>query len=186
MESANGLPELPFLQPLVAMGPETHSTDTENGALLDRQTCWPDDIQEDGSQASTPGGLDMHMRSGLSDTGDGPISLPIWLRESSKAFHWKWVPVRIRQFARAVAAWSKGPDPPQIQKITPFFPWIQEAPVNFINASLRKRRHKIALLAFFYFCWLLTFIIVLHHSAQSGNIEGYGKPQPIWCGASFW
>ena len=168
------------------MGPDDRSDDAENGALLSRQTGWQDEIRDVGPQASTPRGSDMHMHSGSSDAGDGHISLPIWLHESSKSFHWRWVPVRIRQFARAVAAWSKGPNPPQIQKIRPFFPWIQEAPANFIIGLLPKRRHKVALLAFFYFCWLLTFILVLNHSAQAGNIQGYGKPQPIWCGASFW
>lgn len=168
------------------MGPENHNDDAENGALLDEQPSWQYEDREDGPEASTPGGSDMHMQSGSSDAGDGQFPLPVWLRESSKSFHWRWVPVRVRQAARAVVAWSKGPDPPQIQKIMPFFPWIQEAPARFLDDHLPKRRHKAALLAFFYFCWLLTFTLVLNHSAQAGDIEGYGKPQPIWCGASFW
>ena len=168
------------------MGPETYSDGGENGALLDEHASGQYEEQDDGPEASTPGGSEMHMQSGSLDAGDGHFPLPVWLRESSKSFHWRWVPVRFRQAARAVIAWSKGPDPPQIQKITPFFPWMQEAPAMFIEKHIPKRRHKATLLAFFYFCWLLTFILVLSHSAQAGNIEGYGKPQPIWCGASFW
>lgn len=174
------------LLPHVAMGPENHNDDAETGALLDEQTSWQYEDRDDGPEASTPGGSDMHLQLGSSDAGDSQFPLPVWLRESSKSFHWRWVPVCVRQAARAVVAWSKGPDPPQIQKITPFFPWIQETPARFIDKHLPKRRHKAALLGFFYFCWLLTFILVLNHSAQAGNIEGYGKPQPIWCGASFW
>ena len=168
------------------MGPENHSDHTENGALLDEHPSWHYEEGDYGREASASGESDMHMQSGSSDAGDGQLPLPVWLRESSKSFHWGWVPVRMRQAARAVVAWSKGPDPPQIQKIMPLFPWIQEAPVRLINHHLPKRRHKAALLAFFYFCWLLTFILVLNHSAQAGNIEGYGQPQPIRCGASFW
>lgn len=170
----------------IVMGPEIHEDDAENGALLDEQPSWQYEDRDDGPEASTPGGSDMHMQSGSSDAGDSPIPLPVWVRESSKSFHWTWVPVRVRHAARALVSWSKGPDPPQIQKITPFFPRIQEAPPRLIDKYLPKRRHKAALLAFFYFCWLLTFILVLNHSAQAGNIEGYGKLQPIWCGASFW
>ena len=168
------------------MGPENHNHDAENGALIDENPSWQYEDRDYGPEASTPGGSDMHMQSGSSDAGDGQSPLPVWLRESSKSFLWGWVPVPVRRTARAVVAWSKGPDPPQIQKITPLFPLIQEAPVRLIDQYLPKRKHKAALLAFFYFCWLLTFILVLNHSAQAGNIEGYGQPQPIWCGASFW
>ena len=169
------------------MGPENHSDDAENGALRDDHPSWQyEEDQDYGPEASTPGDSDMHIQSGSSDAGESHFPLPVWLRESSNSYHWGWVPVRIRQAARVVVAWSKGPDPPQIQKITPLFSWIQEAPVRCVDHYLPKRRHKAALLAFFYFCWLLTFILVLHHSAQAGTIEGYGQPQAIWCGASFW
>lgn len=169
------------------MGPQEHDGDAENGGLHDGQTPWQDD-QDDGPEASTPGSSDMHIRSrsrSPENEGDS-FPLPVWLRESSKSFHWRWVPFRVRQAARAVAAWSKGPDPPQKQKIRPFFPSIQEAPAKFIAKQFPNRRHKSALLAFFYFCWLLTFVLVLNRSAKAGNIQGYGKPQSIWCGASFW
>lgn len=168
------------------MGPENHDDDAENGALFEEQPSWQYGDQPHAPEASTPGGSDMHLQSRSSDPRDDQFPLPIWLHESSKSFHWRWMPVRIRQAARTVVAWSKGPEPPQIQKITPFFPRIQQAPVRFIDNYLPNRRHKAALLAFFYFSWLLTFVPVLNRSAQAGNIEGYGKPQPIWCGASFW
>lgn len=166
------------------MGPENTDLEAENGQ--EERLLWEENEQDDGPQASTPGGSDMHVQSGSSDAGSSHLPMPVWLRESSKSFHWGWVPVRVRQAARAVVDWSKGPDPPQIQKITPFLPMIQEAPVEFIDKHLPMRRHKAALLGLFYFCWLLTFTLVLNHSAKSGSIKGYGKPQSIWCGASFW
>lgn len=154
----------------------------ENGEPHVEQSPW----QNEGSlQTSTTESPLLQVRS-ASPGPDNELPLPVWLRESSKSFHWKWVPLSLRRAARAVATWSKGPDPPQIQKIRPFFPSIQEAPVKLLDRFLPKRRHKAALLVFFYFCWILTFSLVLHHSASAGVIEGYGKPQPIWCGASYW
>ena len=92
--------------------------------------------------------------------------------------------MRLRQWGRAIAKWTEGPHPPQIQKITPWFAPVQEAIPRFIDRQ--KRRQKIGLLAVFYLSWFLTFTLVLHHSANAGNIKGYGKPSSIWCGASFW
>ncbi|KAL8701139.1 MAG: hypothetical protein Q9201_005080 [Fulgogasparrea decipioides] len=144
--------------------------------------------QDDGPEPSTSGSSTLHVRSraGSSDIEDGDRPLPVWLRESSKSFHWRWLPYPLRHFGRTVAAWTKGPDPPQMQKLTPFFPEIQEAPVKLVAKYFPKPLHKAALLAAFLSCWLLTFSLVLHRSASAGNIKGYGKPQPIWCGASYW
>ena len=147
---------------------------------------WSDEEQDWSTQASTPSASDMHIQSGSLDGNEGHLPIPVWMRESSHSFHWKWVPLRVRQVARAIAEWSRGPDPPQIQKIVPIFPVVQEAPRRIIANYLPRTRHKIALLAFFYASWLLTFSLVLNHSAKAGNIEGYGKPESIWCGASFW
>ncbi|KAI4221272.1 MAG: hypothetical protein L6R36_007017 [Xanthoria steineri] len=147
--------------------------------------------QDGGPEASTSTSstLQVRSRAGSTDLEDshhpnGPI--PVWLRESSKSFHWKWVPYPVRHFARAVGRWVEGPDPPQMQKITPFFPTVQEAPVKLIARYLPRPIHKAALLAFFLFCWLLTFSLVLRRSSSAGNIQGYGRPQPIWCGANYW
>ena len=165
------------------MGPWEDNGDAERG---EPRLPWETVTQYDGPEASTPGSSDMDVRSELGDAENHRHTLPVWLRESSNSFHWKWIPVHIRQTARAAVAWSKGPDPPHIQKIEPFLPYIQKAPVNFIEKYFPKTKHKAGLLATFYFCWLLTFTLVLHHSAQAGKIKGYGKPQGIWCGASFW
>ena len=172
------------------MGPEPQP-DIENPEegrhIRDR---WEDEQgeqgeQDDGPQASTPGSSLIHVES--DDEGEeSQLPIPVWLRESSKSFHWGWVPVRIRQAGRAAADWTKGPDPPQIQKIAPWFPEIQEFLPRLIDTYLPKRTHKAALLACFYFGWLLTFSLVLNKSAQAGQIKGHGKPQSIWCGATFW
>lgn len=154
-------------------------SDTNNGAPKDGNGV----PETEASDSSSP---HMHVGPEASNDEERPFSPPVWMRESSKTFHWRWVPFRIRQASRSMVKWTKGPDPPQIQKITPFFPAIQEAPVRWIDERLPKRKHKVFLLAFFYCCWILIFSLVLVYSNSAGQIEGFGKPDPVWCGASYW
>lgn len=142
--------------------------------------------QDEGPSTSGSSTLRVRSRAGSSDLEDTDRPLPVWLRESSKSFHWRWVPYPLRHLARITVAWTEGPHPPQRQRITPFFPSVQEAPVKLIAKYCPRPIHKAGLLALFLFCWLLTFSLVLHHSASAGNIMGFGKPLPIWCGASYW
>lgn len=168
----------------MVMGPN----DSENGfqrGLDNGQSPGTDDEDEGPAPSYTDSPL-MQVRSASPETQHRRLPLPVWMRESSKSFHWKWVPLPVRNAARFVASWSKGPDPPQIQKITPIFPSVQEAPIKLVDRYLSERKHKGALLAFVLFTWTLTFSLVLHHSATSGDIKGYGRPQKIWCGASYW
>ncbi|MCJ1437238.1 hypothetical protein MMC27_006624 [Xylographa pallens] len=152
-------------------------------ALLSEREPW----QDDGPEPSMADSADLHIRSSASsDIENGHTSLPVWMRESSKSFHWKWVPLPVRHLARSTATWSKGPDPPQIQRITPFFPTVQEMPLRLVNSYLPKRIYKAGALIALYASWLLIFVLVLHHSSTSGEIEGYGLPTPIWCGANLW
>ena len=162
-------------------------SDLEHDTERDTPSPWE---QDGGPEPSTSASSTLDVRSrASSDVGDGTdfrMPLPVWLRESSGSFRWRWVPYQLRHFARAVAVWTKGPDPPQRQKITPFFPSVQETPVRLIARYFPRPIQKAGLLALFLFCWLLTFSLVLHHSASAGDIKGYGRPQSIWCGASYW
>lgn len=164
------------------MGPNGIENDFQRGSE-GGQLPWADDEGPEPSYTDSPL---MQVRSASPESQHRRHPLPVWMRESSKSFHWKWVPLPVRNAARFLAAWSKGPDPPQIQKITPIFPSIQEAPIKLVDRYLPKRKHKAALLAFVLLSWTLIFSLTLHHSATSGKIEGYGTPQNIWCGASYW
>ena len=159
--------------------------DLESTALRNGQPPWHYNDDE-GPEASASETSDLHIRSDSWDSDEGRHTLPVWLRESSKNFHWRWVPLPIRKAGRATTTWVRGPDPPELQKISPWFSEVQQAPVMLIERYLPKRRHKAALLVFVYFAWFLIFSLVLGHSATEGYIEGYGKPQSIWCGASYW
>ena len=149
---------------------------------------------DDGPEPSLAESTDLHVRSAdASDVEDGGLPMPVWMRESSKSFRWKKVPLPIRKFARSINRfttflneWSRGPKEPQIQRIKPILPIVQEAPIWLVARYLPKRLYKVLALLTLYFAWLLTFCLVIRKSASSGDIEGYGTPNSIWCGAHFW
>jgi hypothetical protein len=98
----------------------------------------------------------------------------------------QYIPPRIQKAWTHVVTWVKGPQPPRPWKIHPFFPKIQTAPVQFVDKYFPKRKHKIMLLVAFYFCWLLSFGLVLHRSAFAADVPGYGPPVRIGCTDRFW
>ncbi len=152
----------------------------------------PQHFRDEVPEPSVADNSDLQIRSSVSSSDDdlenGGLNakLPVWLRESSRSFHFRWVPLPLRKLGRFINEWSKGPRPRQKQRITPFFPWIQEAPLKFVDAFLPSFWHKAAALALIFGAWLLTFSLILRDSASSGNIEGYGKPSAIWCGQTYW
>ncbi|KAF2106582.1 hypothetical protein BDV96DRAFT_507519 [Lophiotrema nucula] len=98
----------------------------------------------------------------------------------------KYIHPRFQRYWAATVKWVKGPQPPRPWKIRPFFPAVQTAPIKFINNYFPKRKHKVILLIFFYFCWFLSFSLVLHRSAFAADIPGYGSPVHIRCTDRFW
>jgi hypothetical protein len=111
---------------------------------------------------------------------------PVWLRESSSSFHWGWVPLPLRKAGRATVRWVKGPNPPRDLLFRPLFPKYQALPVQLLDSYAPRRIHKIVLLLLLYTVWFIAWFTVLVKSTSSGNIEGYGRPQPISCAASYW
>ncbi|KAH9875906.1 hypothetical protein IAQ61_003371 [Plenodomus lingam] len=97
-----------------------------------------------------------------------------------------YIPPHMQQKWKKVVVWVKGPQPPRPWKIQPFFPNVQEAPVHWLERYFPKRKQKIGLLVFFYFCWLLSFGLVLHRSAFAADIPGHGSPVRVRCTDRFW
>ncbi|EXJ92138.1 hypothetical protein A1O3_00688 [Capronia epimyces CBS 606.96] len=128
---------------------------------------------------------DLHVRS-ASETSATALPIPIWLREASHSFKYKWVPLPVRKASRAVFTWVKGPVPPRVLKIDPIFPKVQQAPIRLLDKYAPKKKHRFVLLVALYACWFLTWSLMLKQHATSGAIKGYGKPRNLWCGASFW
>ncbi|KAH3958074.1 hypothetical protein HBI24_217030 [Parastagonospora nodorum] len=98
----------------------------------------------------------------------------------------QYIPPRLQQTWHSIVTWVKGPQPPRPWKIHPYFPKIQTAPIEFINKFFPKRKHKIMLLVAFYFCWILSFVLVLHRSAFAADVPGYGAPVRIGCTDRLW
>ncbi|KAI9852481.1 MAG: hypothetical protein M1838_000575 [Thelocarpon superellum] len=123
----------------------------------------------------------------FSDETSDPESLqPSSEDGPARARPWRIVPLPVQRASSITVRWLQGPRPPQIQQIRPFLPRIQSAPLWVVRRFLPKRKHRFVALLAFFFCWLLAFVTVEHHSAFSGDIAGYGNPLPISCGATYW
>lgn len=98
----------------------------------------------------------------------------------------RYVPLRLQRAWISMKTWVEGPQPPRPWKIHPFLPKIQTAPIRFIDALFPKRKHKVGLLIMFYAAWILSFGLVLHRSAFTADVPGYGAPVRIGCTDRFW
>jgi hypothetical protein len=116
--------------------------------------------------------------SGINETfsNPGPLKRAVVSRIPPRAIH-AW---------EATVNWTKGPQPSRPWRITPLFEPIQTIPLQLLDRFCPKRLHRIGLLILFYFCWLLTFSLVLRRSAFASEVKGFGPPVTIGCRARFW
>lgn len=98
----------------------------------------------------------------------------------------KYIPPPLQRTWIHVKTWIKGPQPPRPWKINPLLPKIQTAPIRFIDTFFPKKKHRVALLVIFYAAWILSFGLVLHRSAFTADVPGYGAPVRIGCTDRFW
>ncbi|KAH6638888.1 hypothetical protein C7974DRAFT_122853 [Boeremia exigua] len=96
------------------------------------------------------------------------------------------IPPRLEHAWGSVKTWVKGPQPSRPWSIHPFLPKIQTAPIRLVDTFFPKRKHKVALLIAFYAVWIMSFTLVLHKSAFSADVPGYGPPVRIGCTQRFW
>lgn len=110
---------------------------------------------------------------------------PAWL-STTRSQLLKYTPEWAQRTWLGVVQWVKGPQPPRPYSIRPFYPEIQTAPLKILDRFLPKKEQKIWLLVGFYFCWVISFVLVLQQSAFSAEIKGYGAPVTLSCGARYW
>lgn len=139
-----------------------------------------DDAVSDEDTLLPPGPVDSLSQDGDEFRTDQPKRYSLLARVADK------IPRPVKRASKAVATWVKGPQPPRIYKIKPFFPKIQEAPLRLLDRYAPKRMQRFWLLMFFYVCWILSFSLVLHKSSFASDIKGYGAPVRIGCTATFW
>ncbi|KAJ8115713.1 hypothetical protein ONZ43_g4607 [Nemania bipapillata] len=111
---------------------------------------------------------------------------PRFMQDQAVRGRWGWVPYPARRTAEAVARWIKGPQNPRIWKINPFFPAIQQLPPRLLGRVLPAKRHRLWLYFGFFAAWVLTFAIVYWQGQVASEIEGWGEPSDIGCGATYW
>jgi hypothetical protein len=153
----------------------------DRSARLDGR--YHDDPNEDDTEAAALLGDDETF-SIRSESHDNSLRARLASRYNHFVEH--RIPKPLQSGSRAVVKWVKGPQPPHIYTIEPFFPTVQTAPIRLVERFLPKRRHKAAALVFFYFLWILTFTLVLQKSSFATEVPGYGKPVNIDCTARYW
>ena len=120
----------------------------------------------------------------VEDESDPPT--PRFLQDETAWKRWKWIPYPVRRTMRAVRKWSEGPPNAQPYRIKPFFPQIQEYPLRLVSKFLPAAKRRFWTLFFFFSIWLITFVLVKRQGNITTEIAGWGQPQPVGCGATYW
>ncbi|KAF7718801.1 Uncharacterized protein PECH_005870 [Penicillium ucsense] len=82
--------------------------------------------------------------------------------------------------------WLRGPQPPHVYRIHPWFPQWQAAPARFVDRWAPRRQMKVALLAGGLIFWTLVFFLSLKAAVAGQAIPGYGSPVKISCHHRLW
>lgn len=96
------------------------------------------------------------------------------------------VPPSVQNKSSTIWGWLRGPNPPRLWKIRPLLPRLQQLPLRLVDKLLPRQWQRIAALFVYYVCWIATFAAVLHKSSVVDDVNGYGQPILISCGAVFW
>ncbi|KAI5461152.1 hypothetical protein BGZ63DRAFT_356971 [Mariannaea sp. PMI_226] len=129
----------------------------------------------------------------LTDHPDAPLDMedidpptPRFLQDEGSWKRWKWVPYSMRHIGTSVVGWAKGPVNPQPFRIKPLWPIVQEYPLVLVDRFLPQLKYRVWLLFFYYFIWILTFALVKHKGTLATDVAGWGEPQNIGCGVTYW
>ncbi|TGJ79042.1 hypothetical protein E0Z10_g9720 [Xylaria hypoxylon] len=130
-------------------------------------------------------GIVTPLDSDGSDYSVDPVT-PRFMQDESARKRWKWVPYPARRVTNTVVRWVRGPQPPRIWKISPFFPNIQHAPLRLLDRVLPAKRHRLWFFFAYFAAWILTFALVFWKGEVASEIEGWGEPSVISCGVTYW
>lgn len=96
------------------------------------------------------------------------------------------IPPGVHRAWAATKTWVKGPQPPRIYTITPYFPKIQHAPLALLDRFAPRKIHRVLLVALIYAAWFLAFSLALWRSSFAAQIPGYGSPTRLGCTSRYW
>ncbi|KAM0723601.1 hypothetical protein Q7P37_000588 [Cladosporium fusiforme] len=164
------------------MGPHRHD-DEEEAADADDESQ-PIRPYHDDPEDSDSVGADSPLRQTPTIELEGVnrrLHNPTWQESVADrippGFHRAWA---------ATKTWVKGPQPPRIYNITPYFPKVQHAPLALLDRYAPRGAHRALLFAFWCALWLLVFGLALWRSSFAAHIPGYGSPTRLGCGARYW
>lgn len=156
-----------------------------------------EDPTEVRAQAATSASSSTTIAVGdVSNHPDAPIEIleeadsspptPRFIQDERSWKRWKWVPYPIRRFSKAAARWARGPSNPRRWKIDPLLPQVQRLPITLLNKVLPQRKHRIWLAMFWLAMWVVTFALVMRDGLLASEVDGWGTPIKIGCGAKYW
>ena len=125
-------------------------------------------------------------RSHLEVEEESHPSTPRFYQDEHAWKRWRWVPSPVRRAIQRVVKWSKGPSPPRQYRIRPILPNAQEYPLLLVKRFLPQLKHRVWLLFFYFSLWLIIFCLVKRQGSLSVQIRGWGEPQDIGCGVTYW
>lgn len=128
------------------------------------------------------------------DTSDGTLQVedesdpptPRFVQDENAWKRWKWVPYPARRMIKAVGKWSVGPVNAQPYRIKPLLPIVQEYPLYLVERFLPTLKRRLWLLFFYFSIWIITFVLVKRKDGLVSDIAGWGQPETIGCGATYW
>lgn len=163
------------------MGPHTH-IDEEAAADADDE-AQPIRPYHDDPDDSDSAGIDSPLRSTPTIELEGSHRHTVSSWQDRVADR---IPPGLKRAWAATKKWVKGPQPPRIYTITPFFPKVQHAPLAILDRYAPRKTHRILLIALVYALWLLSFSLALRRSSFAAQIPGYGSPTRLGCSAKYW
>lgn len=117
---------------------------------------------------------------------DNSPPTPRFIQDEGSWKRFKWVPYPIRRIIKAGVKWAHGPPNPIRYRIEPFFPLLQHAPIVLLDKYVPRKLHRALLVVAYFALWILTFALVKRNGQSVGEIQGWGTPTSISCGASYW
>ena len=102
----------------------------------------------------------------------------VWSRISSK------IPPPVARRSRVVGNWIKGPQPPRVYRMKPFFEKVQTFPIKMISRLPKAVRFGVLLVAVL--LWAIIFGVILSNFGLPEDIGGFGAPLRLSCVTRLW
>ncbi|KAF7559055.1 hypothetical protein G7046_g5107 [Stylonectria norvegica] len=174
-------------QPLMT-GPEHHLVDDGvvpfNISSSDNSNREHAGLRPAAAHADAP--LDDDRRLEIDEDEDSGPPTPRFMQDEGSWKKYKWVPYSLRRVSKSFGKWFHGPPNPHPHRIRPFFPIVQEYPLWLVDRFLPKLKHRVWLVCFYLALWIMTFALVKRQGTLATEIAGWGEPQTIGCGMSYW